>query len=96
MYEDADEDGAPNLYVHHDIILPAFPLSLAWMDCHLSDSSQTANLAAVRACPELDMSVLLCQPIARTPALLHAQLLPALTTLRWALCNKAMLGYVLA
>ena len=49
VYEDADEDGAPNLYVHHDIILPAFPLSLAWMDCHLSDSSQTANLAAVRA-----------------------------------------------
>jgi periodic tryptophan protein 1 len=50
VYEDADEDGAPNLYVHHDIILPAFPLSLAWLDCHLSDSAQTANLAAVRAC----------------------------------------------
>lgn len=48
VYEDADEDGAPNLYVHHDIILPAFPLSLAWLDCHLSDSTQTANLAAVR------------------------------------------------
>ena len=34
VYEEADEVGGPsNLYVHHDILLPAFPLSVAWTDC---------------------------------------------------------------
>ncbi|EIE25396.1 WD40 repeat-like protein [Coccomyxa subellipsoidea C-169] len=47
VYEDMDETGESNLYVHHDIILPAFPLSLAWMDCNLADTTATANLAAV-------------------------------------------------
>ena len=47
VYEEADDTGEPNLYVHHDVMLPAFPLSLAWMDCSPSDPSQTANLAAV-------------------------------------------------
>lgn len=47
VYEDADEASAPNLYVHHDIMLPAFPLSLAWMDCNLQDTSSVGNLAAV-------------------------------------------------
>lgn len=50
MYEDAGDDGAPNLYVHHDIILPAFPLSVAWLDCNPASSSQIANLAAVSVC----------------------------------------------
>jgi periodic tryptophan protein 1 len=30
VYEEDEE----NLYVHHDIILPAFPLCLAWLDYH--------------------------------------------------------------
>ena len=47
VYEDMDETGESNLFVHHDIILPAFPLSVAWMDCNLADTSATANLAAV-------------------------------------------------
>lgn len=33
MYEEAEGDNLDNLYVHHDIMLPAFPLALAWMDC---------------------------------------------------------------
>ena len=48
VYEEADDSGEPNLYVHHDIMLPAFPLSLAWIDCSPSDPSSVANLAAVR------------------------------------------------
>lgn len=58
MYEDMDETGESNLYVHHDIILPAFPLSLAWMDCNLADTSATANLAAV--CHDFPASFLVC------------------------------------
>lgn len=30
LFEAPDEDGDRNAYVHHDIMLPAFPLSLAW------------------------------------------------------------------
>ena len=33
VYEEADERGPANLYVHHSVMLPAFPLSVAWMDC---------------------------------------------------------------
>ena len=48
VYEEADEVGGPsNLYVHHDILLPAFPLSLAWLDCGPSGRTQAGNLAGV-------------------------------------------------
>lgn len=33
VYEEADERGPANLYVHHSLMLPAFPLSVAWLDC---------------------------------------------------------------
>ena len=33
MYEEPGEDGEGNLYVHHNVMLPAFPLSVAWLDC---------------------------------------------------------------
>ena len=53
MYE--DEDGATderepgsNLYVHHDVMLPAFPLAMAWLDCTPSTSGQErSNIVAV-------------------------------------------------
>ncbi|KAG5514461.1 hypothetical protein RHGRI_035759 [Rhododendron griersonianum] len=32
IYEDP-AGGDSNMYVHHDIIIPAFPLCLAWLDC---------------------------------------------------------------
>ena len=47
IYEDAGGNDESNIYVHHDIMLPAFPLSLAWMDCRPSGGSQAGNLAAV-------------------------------------------------
>ena len=48
MYEEADEvGGPPNLYVHHDILLPAFPLSVAWLDCNPQGYVEPGNYAAV-------------------------------------------------
>lgn len=45
------EDGADNLYVHHDIMLPAIPLCVEWLDisCGRSnvDKDATANFVAV-------------------------------------------------
>ncbi|XP_077220397.1 uncharacterized protein LOC143854372 [Tasmannia lanceolata] len=40
------EVGDPNMYVHHDIILPAFPLCTAWLDCNLK-SGDKGNFVAV-------------------------------------------------
>lgn len=47
IYEDAGTSEDSNIYVHHDIMLPAFPLSLAWMDCRPTGDAQSGNLAAV-------------------------------------------------
>ena len=33
VYEEADERGPANLYVHHSLMLPAFPLAVTWLDC---------------------------------------------------------------
>ncbi|CAL9098222.1 unnamed protein product [Musa textilis] len=45
IFEESD-DGDSNMYVHHDIILPAFPLCTAWLDCNLKDSDK-GNFIAV-------------------------------------------------
>ncbi|GAX85744.1 hypothetical protein CEUSTIGMA_g13159.t1 [Chlamydomonas eustigma] len=47
VYEEADEAGEGNLYVHHDIILPAFPLCISWLDCNPDGSAERSNMAAV-------------------------------------------------
>ena len=39
VYEE-DED---NVYTHHDILLSAFPLSLAWLDWHPSEPENKGN-----------------------------------------------------
>lgn len=34
VYEEAETVGdEANVYVHHELMLPAFPLCLAWLDC---------------------------------------------------------------
>ncbi|WOL16521.1 hypothetical protein Cni_G25308 [Canna indica] len=45
IYEES-EDGDSNMYVHHDIIIPAFPLCTAWLDCSLK-SGDKGNFIAV-------------------------------------------------
>ncbi|KAL4444359.1 hypothetical protein ABPG75_012096 [Micractinium tetrahymenae] len=47
VYEEADERGPANLYVHHSLMLPAFPLSVAWLDCDPTGRRERANIAAV-------------------------------------------------
>jgi periodic tryptophan protein 1 len=47
VYEEADERGEGNLYVHHAILLPAFPLALAWMDVDPTRRQSSGNFAAV-------------------------------------------------
>ncbi|ESR34434.1 WD REPEATS REGION domain-containing protein [Citrus sinensis] len=45
ILEESD-GGDPNLYVHHHIIIPAFPLCMAWLDCPLKDREK-GNFMAV-------------------------------------------------
>lgn len=40
------EDGDSNMYVHHDVIIPAFPLCTAWLDCPLK-GGEKGNFIAV-------------------------------------------------
>lgn len=49
IFEEEGEDGDHgNLYVHHDIMLPSFPLALCWMDwVPRSNGTQKGNLVAV-------------------------------------------------
>jgi periodic tryptophan protein 1 len=39
-------DGESNMYVHHDIIIPAFPLCTAWLDCPIK-GGEKGNFIAV-------------------------------------------------
>ena len=48
VYQEADSTGdVPNIYVHHDLLLPAFPLSLAWVGCQGLGGAPGQNFAAV-------------------------------------------------
>lgn len=40
-------DNCLNMYVHHDIIIPAFPLCTAWLDCPLKGREEKGNFIAV-------------------------------------------------
>ncbi|CAH2078587.1 unnamed protein product [Thlaspi arvense] len=45
VYEDSS-NGSPNMYVHHHIIIPEFPLCTAWMDCPLK-GGEKGNFVAI-------------------------------------------------
>lgn len=53
------EDSADNLYVHHDIILPAIPLCVEWLDIPApgtTDASKHGNFAAIGTMdPEIEI-----------------------------------------
>eukprot|EP00951_Prasinocladus_malaysianus_P015102 scaffold115499_cov47-Prasinocladus_malaysianus.AAC.1 len=56
LYEEAGEDGEANLYVHHEIMLSAFPLALSWMDCNPDGSDDPGNFVAVGTfSPEIEL-----------------------------------------
>eukprot|EP00879_Flechtneria_rotunda_P025009 GHRR01026538.1.p1 GENE.GHRR01026538.1~~GHRR01026538.1.p1 ORF type:complete len:496 (+),score=199.68 GHRR01026538.1:510-1997(+) len=58
VYEEASTStgGEANLYVHHDILLPAFPLSLAWMDIDPAGRQAYGNMVAVGSMdPEIEI-----------------------------------------
>lgn len=40
-------DGTVNMYVHHEIIIPAFPLCTAWLDCPIKSDEGKGNFIAV-------------------------------------------------
>lgn len=41
LYTESD-DGESDVYVHHDIIISAFPLCTAWLDCPLKGGDKGA------------------------------------------------------
>jgi periodic tryptophan protein 1 len=44
LYEESS--GSPNMYVHHHIIIPEFPLCTAWLDCPLK-GGEKGNFVAI-------------------------------------------------
>ena len=48
VYEEAEDAASEaNVFVHHDILLPAFPLCVTWLSCSPDGSVENANMAAV-------------------------------------------------
>lgn len=46
LYEPATDDEPANLYVHHDVMLPAFPLAVEWLDLHPERGTQVRRAAS--------------------------------------------------
>ncbi|KAK8716329.1 hypothetical protein V6N13_043644 [Hibiscus sabdariffa] len=54
IYEDSDE-GDSNMYVHHDVIISAFPLCTAWLDCPLRGGEKGNFLAVGSMEPSIEI-----------------------------------------
>lgn len=50
--EDSEES---NMYVHHDIMLPAFPLCLSWLDCNPTGEGKGNYVAVGTMQPEIEI-----------------------------------------
>lgn len=54
IYEETT-DGDPNMYVHHDIIISAFPLCTAWLDCPIKGGDKGNFLAVGSMEPAIEI-----------------------------------------
>ncbi|CAM8933960.1 hypothetical protein QQ045_014643 [Rhodiola kirilowii] len=54
LYEDSGDNNA-NMYVHHDIILSAFPLCTAWLDCPLKGGDKGNFIAVGSIDPSIEI-----------------------------------------
>ncbi|KAI5670108.1 hypothetical protein M9H77_10472 [Catharanthus roseus] len=50
-----DSEGDSNMYVHHDIIIPAFPLCVAWLDCPIKGGEKGNFLAVGSMDPSIEI-----------------------------------------
>ncbi|KAK9065650.1 hypothetical protein SSX86_015051 [Deinandra increscens subsp. villosa] len=50
-----DPDGEPNMYVHHEIVIPAFPLCTAWLDCPIKGGEKGNFIAVGSLEPEIEI-----------------------------------------
>ncbi|EPS62095.1 hypothetical protein M569_12697, partial [Genlisea aurea] len=48
-------DGNWNMYVHHDIIIPAFPLCMAWLDCPIKGGERGNFIAVGSMLPAIEI-----------------------------------------
>ena len=53
--ENVSEDTEGNMYVHHDIMLPAFPLCLSWLDCNPKGEGKGNYIAVGTMQPEIEI-----------------------------------------
>ncbi|KAF2312341.1 hypothetical protein GH714_034301 [Hevea brasiliensis] len=54
ILEESD-DGDSNMYVHHDIVLSAFPLCTAWLDCPLKEEEKGNFIAVGSMDPSIEI-----------------------------------------
>ncbi|KAJ0716101.1 putative transcription factor WD40-like family [Helianthus annuus] len=50
-----DPDGDSNMYVHHEILIPAFPLCTAWLDCPIKGGEKGNFIAVGSMEPEIEI-----------------------------------------
>jgi len=50
-----DDPEESNMYVHHDIMLPAFPLCLSWLDCNPNGEGKGNYVAVGTMQPEIEI-----------------------------------------
>ncbi|XP_076881961.1 uncharacterized protein LOC143530257 [Bidens hawaiensis] len=50
-----DPDGDSNMYVHHEILIPSFPLCTAWLDCPIKGGEKGNFIAVGSMEPEIEI-----------------------------------------
>eukprot|EP00252_Welwitschia_mirabilis_P026576 TRINITY_DN8769_c0_g1_i1.p1 TRINITY_DN8769_c0_g1~~TRINITY_DN8769_c0_g1_i1.p1 ORF type:complete len:500 (+),score=126.68 TRINITY_DN8769_c0_g1_i1:221-1720(+) len=55
IYDEETGEDEANMFVHHEIILPAFPLSVAWLDCNPKGGDKGNYVAVGSMQPEIEL-----------------------------------------